>query len=146
MSPPARTSWNPKRKIKRRDVGEAAVQMLSQLARRASYQGDGKHKKKYREAFNVDARRGPDPEATLCDSTAIYTPKAALQLLRLGIRHGMVDERSSRGWPEYVWCVTEGDQAFEAKLSNFEQGLYHGYPLQNNDPFRKEVIKRWNQL
>lgn len=30
-------------------------------------------------------------------------------------------------------------------LENPEQGAYHGYPMPENDPFRTEILKRWQQ-
>jgi hypothetical protein len=31
----------------------------------------------------------------------------------------------------------------EAQLESSEQGSYHGYPMQKEDPFCEEVIKQW---
>jgi hypothetical protein len=58
----------------------------------------------------------------------------------------MVSKRFVGEWPQYVWYVTGDGEPLEAKLSNFEQGVYHGYPLQRNDKFRDVVLKRWNEI
>lgn len=36
-------------------------------------------------------------------------------------------------------------EPLEAQLENAEQGIYHGYPMPANDPFRNQVLNRWNR-
>jgi hypothetical protein len=42
--------------------------------------------------------------------------------------------------------VTDDGIPLEAQLENPEQGVYHGYPLLDDDSFRDEVLKRWNRV
>ena len=37
----------------------------------------------------------------------------------------------------------EDETRLEAQLESAEQGAYHGYPMQTEDPFCEEVIKQW---
>ncbi len=37
----------------------------------------------------------------------------------------------------------EDETPLEAQLESSEQGIYHGYPMQPEDPFCEEVITQW---
>lgn len=50
-----------------------------------------------------------------------------------------------QGWPQNVWAVTETGVAVEAMLENSGQGAYHGYPMQDGDPFAEVILGRWNE-
>jgi hypothetical protein len=45
------------------------------------------------------------------------------------------------GWPQNVWAVTERGEPLEAQLEG--QGVYHGYPMAEADPFREKILDRW---
>ncbi len=47
------------------------------------------------------------------------------------------------GFPKNVWVVTEDGIPLEAQLENQETGVYHGYPMPLDDPFREKVLERW---
>jgi hypothetical protein len=42
-----------------------------------------------------------------------------------------------------VWAVTDEGDPLEAQLEG--EGRYHGYPMPDGDPFREEVLARWEQ-
>jgi hypothetical protein len=73
----------------------------------------------------------------------VFTRKEALALLRKGIKSGLVSDRFTGLWPKNVWSVMDDGIPLEAQLESSEQGSYHGYPMQKEDPFCEEVIKQW---
>ena len=62
------------------------------------------------------------------------------------MRGGVVSTQTRGQWPQNVWAVTATGLALEAQLGNQERGAYHGYPMPASDPFREEVLARWNGL
>lgn len=48
-------------------------------------------------------------------------------------------------WPQNIWAVTDEGCPVEAQLENQVQGTYHGYPMPEADPMRKEILERWYQ-
>jgi hypothetical protein len=80
---------------------------------------------------------------SLCDSVEIFSRKEAEKLLQNGIERGVISVQIERGWPRIVWAVRDG-AVLEARLDNAEQGTYHGYPLDDADPFVTTVLERWN--
>jgi hypothetical protein len=83
------------------------------------------------------------PGKSLCDSIQVFTRQAALKLLRKGIKNGLINDRFEGRWSKNVWSVMEDETPLEAQLESAEQGTYHGYPMQTEDPFCEEVIKQW---
>jgi len=77
---------------------------------------------------------------TLCDQVGIFSRDTALDLLREGLRRGLVSRRQRDGWPQNVWAITPGGQPLEAQFKGY--GVYHGYPMPENDPFRDVVLRR----
>lgn len=65
-------------------------------------------------------------------------------LLREGLRRGVVSSQYRGQWPQNVWAVGQAGLVVEAMLGNQELGEYHGYPMPEADPFRAEVLARWN--
>ena len=65
-----------------------------------------------------------------------------LQLLREGIRKGIVSRQRRGAWPQNVWAVLE-DTPLEGQLENEVMGHYHGYPMPDADDFRHVVLKAW---
>lgn len=55
----------------------------------------------------------------------------------------MISEKPRDGWPQNVWAVSEQGQPFEAQLENPTLGVYHGYPMPQDDDFRTIVIEEW---
>ena len=64
-------------------------------------------------------------------------------MLKKGIQHGCVSVQEEGGWPRIVWAVFD-NSVLEARLDNAQQGTYHGYPLDSEDPFTSTILERWN--
>ncbi len=77
---------------------------------------------------------------TLCDAVGIVSKDAALDLLRQGLRRGLISRQLRDGWPQNVWAVTDAGDALEAQHEG--NGVYHRYPMPENDPFREVVLHR----
>jgi hypothetical protein len=60
--------------------------------------------------------------------------------LRWSFRRGLVSRRQRDGWPQNVWAITPAGEPVEAQLEG--NGVYHGYPMPENDPFRDVVLSR----
>lgn len=67
-----------------------------------------------------------------------------MDLLREGIRRGLISEQFHSNWPQNVWSVSEDNEVFEAQLENKETGAYHGYPVPKDDDFGLVVVKAWD--
>jgi hypothetical protein len=104
------------------------------------YSGNPEHKRNPGD-FGLNPPSGPRPGKTLCDQAKIYRRTEALTLLREGLLKGAFSEQERDGWPQNVWAVTEGGEPLEAQLEG--QGIYHGYPMAETDPFREKVLERW---
>ena len=83
---------------------------------------------------------------TLCDTVGIFTILAATELLRAGVRKGLISVREQNGYPQNIWSVSAMGWPLEAQLENAGRGTYHGYPMPETDPYREEVLARWKQL
>lgn len=115
---------------------------LERLAGVAHYRGNGEHKRNPGD-FGLPPPLGPRPGKTLCDGASIFQRRVALQLLREGIRRGLVSEQVRGSYPQNVWAVSDAGIALEAQLDNRETGSYHGYPMLDDDAFREKVIAKW---
>ncbi len=112
------------------------------LADRAIYTGNPVHKRNPGD-FNLTPPSAPRPDKTLCDGVNIFQRMIALNLLREGIRRGLISVQELNGWPKYVWAVTDDGQPVEAILENEEIGSYHGYPMLLDEPLYGAVLERW---
>jgi hypothetical protein len=117
--------------------------MVEELAKHARYSGNPEHKRNPGD-FGLDPPSSPRPGKTLCDVVEIQTRVAAVALLRAGLRKGTFSVQERGGWPQNVWAVTADGEPLEAQLEG--EGVYHGYPMPQDDPFREDVLARWNQL
>lgn len=113
---------------------------IEALAQRLRYNGNPEHKR-HPGDFGLDPPSAPRPGKTLCDQVRIYTRSEALALLRAGLEKGMFSVQEREGWPQNIWAVTPQGDALEAQLE--QDGVYHGYPMAQDDPFRDVVLKRW---
>ena len=57
----------------------------------------------------------------------------------------MISRPSGERWPQNVWAVSEDGQLFEAQLENPASGVYHGYPMPQDDDFRDIVLAEWQK-
>jgi hypothetical protein len=115
---------------------------LQALAATARYGGNPEHKRNPGD-FGLIPPACPRPHKTLCDDAGIFSRDRAVELLKAGILRGLVSGQERNGWPQNVWAVTVDGQPLEAELENPGQGVYHGYPMPEADPFRETVLARW---
>ena len=85
----------------------------------------------------------PRPDKTLCDAVGIFKRIEATRLLRKGVRRGLVSIREKNGFPQNIWSISGEGHPLEAQLENPDQGIYHGYPMPENDPLRQLVLEKW---
>lgn len=135
-----RRAFNPKRRIKT----ETRPAELEELVDRVSYGGNPEHKKNPGD-FGLSPPAQPRPDKTLCDEAGVFKTEDAKELLKQGIRKGLVSEQMRGGYPRNVWAVTGDGIPLEAQLDNEQQGNYHGYPMPSTDPFRDLVLSKWEK-
>ena len=116
---------------------------MSLKIRSFRYSGNPEHKSNPGD-FGLNPASGPRPSKTLCDQVEIYSRAKAVNLLRAGLRSGTFSEQERDGWPQNVWAVTEKGEPLEAQLEG--EGVYHGYPMPEADPFREKILSRWTRL
>lgn len=132
--------FNPKRRIKAPADGDA--ELLAGLAERVGYGGNPEHKKNPGD-FGLTPLSDPRLGKSLCDDAGIFTRRAALELLKRGLKKGLVSDRFDGEWPKNIWSASESGRALEAQLENPVLGTYHGYPMPENDPLASDVLRRW---
>ena len=67
----------------------------------------------------------------------------ALEMLKEGLRRSMTPP-GGVGFPAPVWAVDDRTGlVYEAKLTHPDTAVYHGFPLLDRDPLRKEIVKQW---
>ncbi|MFP5269191.1 MAG: hypothetical protein ACLGGO_02770 [Coleofasciculus sp.] len=123
-------------------IGQCNFHELLCLSSQAQYGGNPEHKRNPGD-FNLTPPSVPRAGKSLCDSVKVFTKKEDLDLLRKGIKTGLVSDRVVGQWPKNVWSVMDDETPLEAQLESVEQGSYHGYPMQKEDPFCEEVIEQW---
>ena len=133
--------FNPKRRIKEPVVGD--LQDYSVLAEQIRYGGNPEHKLNPGD-FKLTPPSGPRPGKSLCDTVGIFFREEALNLLKAGLRRGLISDRFNGPWPQNIWSVTDDGHPLEAQLENPATGTYHGYPMPQSDPLATEIVRRWN--
>lgn len=136
--PKRRTSFNPKRRIA---CGQAQED-LDRLASRVVYRGNAAHKRNPGD-FGLAPPLGPRPGKTLCDLAGIFNLALAQQLLRDGVRRGLVSQQGGAAIPQNIWAVSADGVPLEAQLENAGDASYHGYPMPVADAFREKVLAKW---
>ncbi len=137
-------SFNPKRRLAPdRHPYAGGASGGNGNADKFQYTGSPLHKRTPGD-FALSPPAAPRPDKSLCDEAGITRRQEAQDLLREGVRRGLVSPHEPDSFPQNVWAVTEGGVALEAQLENQEQGTYHGYPMPMHDPFRHTVVKQWN--
>jgi hypothetical protein len=136
-----RRKFNTKRRI-RITTGEAT---LVQLADGVRYAGNPAHKRNPGD-FGLSPPSSPRADKTLCDGARIFEKGVAEELLREGVRRGLISVQERAGFPQNVWAVSDNGTPLEAQLDNQEKATYHGYPMQEADPLKSEVIRRWRRI
>ncbi|MBF0625130.1 MAG: hypothetical protein HQL82_10025 [Magnetococcales bacterium] len=141
---PRRTTFNPKRKLRSSKDTENERLYLATLAERVRYGGNPEHKRNPGD-FGLDPPSNPRLDKPLCDSVDIVSLRAAMELLREGVRRGLISDRELGEWPKNIWAVSDDGIPLEAQIENAGQGTYHGYPMPNTDPFRDKILERWQR-
>lgn len=136
-----RSGSNPTRRIV--DHSLITQEQVNHLLKKARYVGSGHHKR-YPADYGLE-RTNPRPASSLCDLSRAITLHEATSLLRQGIRKKMVSKLQQDGLPKYVWSVSSAGEVFEAKTHPNTAGIYHGYPLEEQDDMRKCVLRTWTQ-
>jgi len=135
-----RRTFNPKRRLCLAEVLQDRRRAVSSQIEKVRYSGNPEHKRNPGD-FGLDPPSAPRPGKTLCDQVEIYSRAEALTLLRAGLLRGTFSMQERDGWPQNVWAVTERGEPLEAQLEG--QGVYHGYPMAEADPFRAKILDRW---
>jgi len=136
-----RQSPNPKKRLRPSPSSSQEKQQLDALAQTARYVGNPDHKSNPGD-FGLQPPSRPRLAKSLCDTVGIFSRAEAQAILRKGIEYGCVSAQEDEGWPRVVWAVF-GNSVLEARLDNAQQGTYHGYPLDRDDPFASAVLERW---
>ncbi|MBK1630042.1 hypothetical protein CKO31_04665 [Thiohalocapsa halophila] len=138
----ARRSFNTKRKLC--PTSELPVD-LSTLAARVGYGGNPEHKRNPGD-FGLTPPAAARADKSLCDAVQVSQRAQAVDLLRAGIRRGMISSRGSgSGFPQNVWSLTADGAPLEAQLENTVRGTYHGYPLPKDDPMYETIVREWHR-
>jgi hypothetical protein len=135
-----RRTFNPKRRICTKQEFQSLQDILSTLLENVRYRGNPEHKRNPGD-FGLTPPSAPRPGKTLCDEVQIFSRTEALRLLQEGLRRGMFSPQERNGWPQNVWAVTQRGEPLEAQRES--DGIYHGYPMPEADPFREKVLERW---
>jgi hypothetical protein len=86
----------------------------------------------------------PRPTKGVCDDLRIILMKEAAELMRDGIRRGMVSQFEPDQLPKYIWAIDGDGEVYEAKTKPGQDRDYHGYRLGDNDKWmRAEVRREW---
>jgi hypothetical protein len=137
-----RRAFNPKRRVCDETEARTRLEALNDVGAVPSYGGNPEHKRNPGD-FGLDPASSPRLGKTLCDAASIHTRAKALALLSAGFSRGLFSVQSRGLWPQNVWVVTDEGEPLEAQLEG--DGRYHGYPMPEGDPFREEVLARWER-
>ncbi len=102
------------------------------IARRVRYLPDGKHKDY--PASNGEWEHVTSSEGTKCARFLPEHHEAVEDTLREAIIAGVVSQKFRGDFPARVWAYINGT-LHEARLSNQDQGMYHGFPLDYEEHF-----------
>lgn len=142
---PPRSKRKQKKVRQLRIVTDSEIQTLLS---RCGYQGHPHHKFAPGN-FCLHPPAAPRRTKTLCDQPPfnVGSQSEAETMLIAGIQRKMISEEADiNGLPKFVWFVRISDGAvFEARLGGSRSGLYHGYPLQNDDANRLSVMRAWKE-
>ncbi len=134
------SGYNPKRRVAPAD--RWSPDEREARARDVGYGGNPEHKL-HPNDYGLQPPTSPRPGKSLCDAERQFPKADAERILAEGVRRGLVSVRMRGDWPQNVWSVDDG-VPFEAQLENAGRGIYHGYPMPEEDIFREIVIREWN--
>lgn len=137
-----RTAFNPKRTVCEPAEAERLIQSLLDAHLTPVYTGNPEHKRAPGD-FALFPPAYARPHKTLCDSVGITRREEAQRYLHLGFTRGLFSRQLRDGWPQNIWAVTDDGYPLESQHEG--AGRYHGYPMPEGDPFRDEILSRWNK-
>ena len=137
-----RKSFNPKRRVCGKDEARARLRKFAESNLSPRYSGNPEHKRNPGD-FGLDPPSSPRLGKSLCDGVKIFTRAEAAGLLLSGFSNGLFSLQERDGWPQNIWAVTADGHPVEAQLEG--AGIYHGYPMPAADPFRDEILARWER-
>lgn len=140
MSPRNRSGNNPKRRVIAHEL--VTQEYVDRLIREVRYIGSGHHKRNPAD-YGFD-RANPRPTKSLCDANRVITLAEAQNLIKRGISKGMFSSPQEGGLPKYIWSISEAGEVFEAKTHPNTLGMYHGYPLEDEDDMRDYISQMWS--
>lgn len=136
-----KSGYNPKRRF----IAAISSSMREDIAQRVCYGGNPEHKRNPGD-FGLTPPAQPRADKSLCDDIRLFSKVEAERLLKEGIRKGMVSQiYQNKDFPQNIWAVTADGSPVEAQLENAFSGVYHGYPMPENDPFAEMVLLRWEE-
>jgi hypothetical protein len=130
---------NPKRRIA--PITRLNESERSELVKSIRYEGSGHHKRSPAD-YGLE-RTSPRPHKTLCDGVKVITLKEAKTLVDQGIIHGMFSDFFIGKHPKLIWSVGPDGKVYEARTDEMTPGIYHGYPLEEEDDMRNVVRQIW---
>ena len=108
------------------DAAKKFEAALKAIITKVRYTGSPYHRSPGSKAGAIAKRAGL---SSRCPPT--WTNATATEALRLAISEARVScFWEGSGFPRYVWYL-DGDVLYEARLTNRENGEYHGYPLED---------------
>ncbi len=70
----------------------------------------------------------------------------ALEMLKEGLRRSMYPPGSKSQLPTTVWAVDDRTGVvYEARITNVRTSEFHGYPVQETDPLKSEILRKWQK-
>lgn len=64
-------------------------------------------------------------------------------MLKEGLRRSMVPPGAT-GLPSSVWAVDDATgEVYEARVTNPHSAEYHGFPVLDTDPLKREIVNKW---
>ncbi len=135
-----RQAYNPKRSICAPAEAGERISTLVATGLAPQYTGNPEHKR-HGGDFKLTPAASARPNKTLCDSAGITRQVEAERYLLLGFSRGCFSKQQRDGWPQNIWAVTDAGHVLESQHEG--AGRYRGYPLQEDDPFRIEILTRW---
>lgn len=116
-----------KRKRKpKRIIKDPGLLGLSQLAESVSYKPSPYHS----QGHDGRLKRRKHPAASRCNRS--WNIEKATNALRSAVREGCFSEDMINGFPSKVWHY-DGENAYEAHLTNSISGEYHAFPIENRE-------------
>lgn len=103
------------------------------LARQVKYEGSPKHKvRKATAPLEGDPAKCPPK----------ITPEQANTWLKQAVRKGAVNHTPGAVFPRSIWVKKNGT-VYMGRITNADQGTYHGYPLWNELQWPDGIDELW---